>query len=78
MSRNSLKNGAAVAGTGAGLLLVWLTVSAIGIGITSWILMLLIGAVHNSVWEAVPAIGFWPSVLVTVFLSFIGSFFRRS
>lgn len=35
---------------------------------TAWIVMLVLGALHHSVWESVPAIGFWNTVLMVFLL----------
>lgn len=44
----------------------------------AWIIMLLAGAIHGSVWASFPAFGFWAACLVTVALHVVGSFFKRS
>lgn len=43
-----------------------------------WVLMILLGLLHSFVWAAIPALGFWPSVVVYAALSFIAGLFKRS
>lgn len=53
---------------GAILLTCWL--------IGGWVLMLILGALHHSVWATVPALGFWQSTIVYIALSFIAGLLR--
>lgn len=78
MSRNRLNNGVATAGVGAGVVILWIISAAAGLTLSGWIVMLLLGALHNSVYEGIPALAFFPSVIVALALSVLGSFFRRS
>lgn len=50
------------------LALVW--------GVGGWVLMLLLGGIHHSVWASVPALGYWQSVLVYALLSLIAGLFK--
>jgi hypothetical protein len=66
--------------TGYGLLgaaLVLVLIAAIWL-VGGWIVMLLLGALHHSVWAAVPALGYWPSVLVYIALSFVAGLFKNN
>ena len=36
--------------------------------LNAWIVMLIVGALHNSVWEVIPAFGFWQVWLVLLAL----------
>lgn len=69
--------GVKTVGVGAGVVLLWLALVAAGIAFNAWILMLLLGAVHGSLWESVPAFGYGPSILLTVILSIIVGLFSR-
>lgn len=62
---------------GAAVLALMLVVAALGVLLTAWILMLVLGGVHHSLWAAVPALGFWQSVLVAIVLNFLSSFLKR-
>lgn len=48
-----------------------------GLFVSAWILMLIAGALHADVSTAVPAFSFVQTVLVTVALSAVGSFFKK-
>lgn len=67
---------AATGTAGLAVVAVFLLVAALGVLLTAWILMLLLGAVHHSLWAAVPALGFWQCVLVAMVLNFITSLFK--
>jgi flagellar biosynthesis protein FliQ len=41
-----------------------------------WVIMLLLGALHHSVSANVPALGFWPSVLIALVIGFIVGLFK--
>ena len=41
-----------------------------------WIVMLIIGGIHGSISDRVPALGFWGSALVVFALGILGSFFK--
>lgn len=41
------------------------------------LLMLLLMGLHEYVAAEIPALGYWPSVLVVLALNFVGAFFRR-
>lgn len=43
-----------------------------------WLVMLLLGALHHSVWASIPALGYWPSFIIYAALSFIAGLFKRS
>lgn len=58
--------------------LAFLVFAFLGSLFNGWLLMLLLGAVHNSVFEWVPALGFWQSVIIALVLWFIGSFFKNN
>lgn len=60
---------------GAGLVLVVLMLAFVW-GVGGWVLMLLLGAIHHSVWAAVPALGYWQAVLVYALLSLVGGLFQ--
>lgn len=62
---------------GAVVLLLLSVVLVVGYALAGWLVMLLLGALHHSVWEAVPALGFGPSVIVAVALGFISSLFGK-
>jgi hypothetical protein len=59
----------------AGVVLVALLVS-LTFGLGGWVLMLLLGAVHHSVWATVPALGYWQSVIVYMLLSLVAGLFK--
>lgn len=69
--------GVKTVGTGAGVVLLWLVLVAANILVSGWILMLLIGAVHGSIWESVPALGYGPSILLAAIISLIVGMFSR-
>ena len=54
-------NGTMYAILGVIVLLGWVLAST---PFMAWIVMLLFGALHHSVWSAIPAFGFGPSVLI--------------
>ena len=41
-----------------------------------WIVMLIIGGIHGSISNRVPALGFWASALIVLALGILGSFFK--
>lgn len=44
--------------------------------LSGWVLMILAGAIHHSVWAVIPAFSYWQSVLIAFVLSFIGGLLR--
>lgn len=66
-----------VTGTGlAGIVLLVLMIAAVW-AIGGWVLMLLLGAAHHSVWASVPALGYGQSVIIYALLSFVAGLFRN-
>ncbi len=54
----------------------WLVIPAViglvfGIALTTWFWMLVLGGLHGSVWERVPALGFWPTMLCVIVFSVV-------
>lgn len=62
---------------GASALFVFAVVLVLGYAAFGWVVMLLLGALHNSVWDSVPALGYGPSVLVAVALGLLSNALRR-
>ena len=61
-------------GCGAAILLL---VLAVGIFFfNAWLFMLVFGGIHSG-WAAFPALSYWTSVLFTLFLAFVGSYFKN-
>jgi hypothetical protein len=56
---------------------VFATMLVLGYALFGWLVMVLLGALHHSVWESVPALGYGPSVLVAVALGLVSSVFSR-
>lgn len=69
--------GVKTVGVGAGVVLLWALLVAATVAFNGWILMLLLGAVHGSIWESVPALGYGPSVLLAAIVSIIVGLFSR-
>lgn len=69
--------GVKTVGTGAAVVLLWLALVAGMTAFNGWILMLLLGAVHGSLWESVPAFGYGPSVLLALIIAFVVGLFSR-
>lgn len=46
--------------------------------IQAWIVMLIVGALHATVWTSLPAFGYWGSCLVTLILWFVRSLFKTN
>ncbi len=42
----------------------------------AWFLMLGLGIIHNDVWSTVPALGFWATWMLSVFVYFLVSLLR--
>ena len=63
-----------VAGVIVGLIALYAASMAL---VGGWF-MLVIGAVHNDVSSAVPALGFWQSILVVALIGAIGGAFNAS
>ncbi len=42
----------------------------------AWFLMLGLGVLHHDVWSAVPALGFWATWLLSLFVYYVMSAFR--
>lgn len=59
-------------GIGFGLVL---TLAAVSLFLTSWILMLLLGAVHSFA-EWVPALGYWQTVLVVLLVQIVAGIIK--
>ena len=55
---------------GLGMMLLVLAAVA-GLPLTAWILMLLLGALHHSVTDVIPALGYWACVLVVAAIGFL-------
>lgn len=53
------------------ILLVILAVITARTLVTGWILMLILGGLHHSVDDSVPAYGYWASVLIMFAVSFL-------
>jgi hypothetical protein len=70
-------SGAGFLTVGAFALLLFSTILVAAYAFAGWVVMLLLGALHHSVWEAVPALGYGPSVIVAVALGLVASVFRR-
>ena len=62
---------------GAAALFVFALLLVSGYALAGWLVMLLLGALHHSVWESVPALGYAPSVIVAVALGVLANIFRR-
>jgi hypothetical protein len=44
--------------------------------VNAWLLMLLLGGLHHSVWSEVPALGYGPTILVVLALGVIAGLVR--
>lgn len=58
-----LKGIAAVAG-------LFLIIFSAGLALSTWLIMLVLGMIH-SVWDVIPALGFWQSGIVALALSLL-------
>lgn len=61
------------AGTISGLIVVALLFGVLAAFWGGFILMLLLGALHNSVYAPIPALGYWTCVLIALALSILRS-----
>lgn len=62
---------------GGAALFLFAALLVIGYAAFGWVVMLLLGALHNSVWDAVPALGYGPSIIVAVALGLLSNALRR-
>lgn len=51
--------------------------AAIYLAIAAWLLMLILGALYNDVWSAIPPLGYWQCVLVIIAINIIGGIVWR-
>lgn len=58
------------------LVLLAISVSVLGVLGSTYLLMLLIGALHNDVVPALPSLGYWQTFLVTLALGVVGAIIR--
>ncbi len=54
-----------------GILILIGAVSLLSAMLSGWVLMLILGGLHHSVWASVPALAYWQSVLVAFALTFL-------
>lgn len=62
---------------GATALFIFSVVLVSAYALFGWLVMLLLGALHHSVWESIPALGYGPSVIVAVALGLVANVLRR-
>jgi hypothetical protein len=43
----------------------------------AWVLMLVMGGIHDGVSERVPAVGYWPAVCLVISLNMLTAFVRK-